>query len=97
MACKFMITSSLIRSIGYTRVESGIIMQKLKALNIPFKTIKMRDTYVKRGIVCDYMHFCNGFARLEVIKALKAYCDTKPLNVNMPYWKELLKKLQEVK
>jgi hypothetical protein len=72
-------------------------MQKLKKIGVPHKVVQIRGTYVKRGKVCSYLHYADSFKRDEVIEALETYVITKPLNVKMSTWKELLIKIKLVK
>jgi hypothetical protein len=74
-----------------------MIMQKLKKLGVPFKVVQIRGAYIKRGKVCSYLHYSDSFKRDEVIEALEAYTVKKVLNCKMDTWKELLKKLKEIK
>ncbi len=89
-----MITSSKLRELGYCSAQCGMIMQKLKKIGVPFKVVQIRGTYIKRGKVCDYMHYADSFKRDEVIDALITYTATKRINTNMETWKDVLNKIK---
>lgn len=75
---------------GYERKDAGIIMNKLKKIGCNHKTVKIRSNYIRKGSICDYMYFGNGFDCIEAIEALRAYCVTNALGADMEHWKNVL-------
>jgi hypothetical protein len=91
-----MITSNSIKQLGYTQKEAYSIMERLRRLRCTVKQVKQRSNYVRNGVICDYLHFCDAIDTKEAIEALEAYLERLPKNCSRAKWESILSNLKEL-
>lgn len=89
-----MLTAKAIQQLGYTQKESYSIMQTLRKLNCNVKQVKQRSHYVRNGVICDYIHFCDAIDTKEGLYAIGAYLERLPKEASRSKWEDVLNKLK---
>lgn len=91
-----MITSYKLQQIGYNPKEAYSIMDRLRKLNCKVKQIKINADYIRKGVMCNYLHFCDAIDTKEAITVLSDYLDDLPRMAVQAKWKAVLHDLNKI-
>jgi len=76
-----MITNYTLSKLGYTQAQCASVMFKLNKLNIKSTKINTRHTYIRNGLICDYMIDVKAYPIKEGVEALLSTKNERWVNV----------------